>query len=332
LQKTNVAPIRSYRADRRTNSRRDRHRPGSTADSLVTHRLLIEPDQGLSPIYDLLSQATRTIDATMYELVDPIAEQLLGHAAASGVAVRVILDRNLERRNNQAAYDYLQQNGVQVVWASKKYAATHQKSIVVDNAVAVIMTLNLTSRYYSTTRDFAVLDSDPADIAAIEHVFDADFDGQSIDTPADGLVWSPKRSNTDLLNMIRSAESSLLIENEEMSDSAVVGALETAARSGVHVQVVMTYDASYAAHFSKLTQAGAQISTYSPGATPYIHAKVILADYGAPNASVFVGSENFSDASLEENRELELVVADPRILSSIHGTLTQDFFGATPWI
>jgi cardiolipin synthase len=306
---------------------------GSAADSQVTHTLLTEPDQGLSPIYDLLSQATRTIDATMYELADPIAEQLLGHAAASAVAVRVILDRNLERHNNQAAYDYLQQNGVQVVWASKRYAETHQKSIVVDSAVAAIMTLNLTSRYYSTTRDFAVLDTDPIDIAAIEQVFDADFNGKPIDAaPADGLVWSPKQSSTALLDMIRSAKSSLLIENEEMSDSAIVGAIESAARSGVQVQVVMTYDGSYAANFTKLTKAGARVCTYSPDATPYIHAKVILADYDAPNASAFVGSENFSDASLDENRELGLVVADPAILSSIHGTVTRDFVGGTLWI
>ncbi len=300
--------------------------------SHAAHTLVIEPDQGLSPIYDLIGQATRTIDATLYELADPIAEQLLADAAVSGVAVRVILDQNLERQNNQAAYNYLEQRGVRVVWASKKYAATHQKSIVVDGVVAAIMTLNLTSRYYSTTRDFAVLDTDPNDIAAIEQVFNADFLGAATGTPAaDGLVWSPKQSDTVLLGLIRSARTSLLIENEELSDAGIVGALESAARSGVLVQVVMTYDSSYAGNFTKLTQAGVQINTYSYDATPYIHAKVILADYGTPDPSVFVGSENFSVASLEKNRELGLVVTDPAILSSIHAVLTQDFSGGKRW-
>jgi cardiolipin synthase A/B len=294
--------------------------------------LVTEPDQGLSPIYRLLSSATRTIDMTMYELADPTAEQLLAQAAARGVAVRVILDRNLELRNNQRAYDYLQQNAVQVVWAARKFAATHQKSIVVDGATAAIMTLNLTSRYYATTRDFAVLDTDPVDIAAIQQVFDADFSDDATSTPTGAdLVWSPTQANGSLLDLIRSARTSLQIEAEEMSDSAIVAALADAARAGVRVQVVMTYDKSYTKNFTKLADAGAQVNTYSPDAALYIHAKVILADYGTPNAALFIGSENFSDTSLERNRELGMIVTDLAVLSSINRTLAADFHGGTPW-
>jgi phosphatidylserine/phosphatidylglycerophosphate/cardiolipin synthase-like enzyme len=269
---------------------------------------------------------------TMYELADPVAEQILAQAAANHVTVRVILDRNRELRNNQPAYDYLLQNGVQVVWAAKKYAATHQKTIVVDGAIAAIMTLNLTSRYYPTTRDFAVLDTDSPDIAAIEQVFDADFSAAATITPTGAdLVWSPMQSNAGLLDLIRSAQSSLQIEAEEMSDPEIVTALANAARGGVRIQVVMTYDSSYAKNFTKLVDAGAQVSVYSPDAALYIHAKVILVDYGTPHASVFVGSENFSDTSLEKNRELGLIVADPAILLPINRTLVQDFHGGAPW-
>ena len=37
------------------------------------------------------------------------------------------------------------------------------------------MTANLTSRYYATSRDFLVVDTSRADVAAITAVFDADF-------------------------------------------------------------------------------------------------------------------------------------------------------------
>jgi cardiolipin synthase len=302
------------------------------ADAPSTHVLVTEPDQGLAPIYNLLRSATHTIDMTMYELADPVAEQLLAQAAANHVTVRVILDRNLELRSNQPAFNYLRQNGVQVVWAAKEYAATHQKSIVADKATAAIMTLNLTSRYYRTTRDFAVLDTAPLDVAAIEQVFDADFSGSPTSTSAGAdLVWSPTQSNAGLLDLIRSAQTSLQIEAEEMSDSEIVTALANQAHAGVRVQVAMTYDESYAKNLTKLVEAGAQVSVYSPEAMLYIHAKVILADYGTPHASLFAGSENFSDASLEKNRELGLIVTDPAILSSINSTLLQDFHGATPW-
>jgi len=37
------------------------------------------------------------------------------------------------------------------------------------------MSLNLQSQYYSTTRDFALLENDPVDIAAIQASFNADY-------------------------------------------------------------------------------------------------------------------------------------------------------------
>jgi hypothetical protein len=298
-----------------------------------TYTLVTEPSQGLTPIYNIITSAKKTIDMTMYELTDTQAEQLLAQAAAAGVTVRVILDQNLEKSNNQAAYTYLSQNRVQVHWANPTYAATHQKTITADDSTTAIMTLNLTSQYYSTSRDFAVIENDPNDISAIEQVFNADFQNQAV-TPPDGagLVWSPANSQTALLNLINSARESLLIENEEMSDTNIVNALVSAASRGVLVQIAMTNDdREYASEFDRLAAAGAEIATYAETASLYIHAKVILADYGNPDAQVFVGSENFSNASLTENRELGLIISNAAIMASIETTLTSDFSGGTPW-
>lgn len=306
-------------------------RAGTTTTHILT--LVTEPDQGLAPIYNLISSAKSTLDMTMYELSDTQAQQLLAQAAASGVTVRVILDQNLEKSSNTAAYNYLNTHGVQSHWANPKYAATHQKTITVDGATTAIMTLNLTSQYYSTSRDFAVIENDPIDIAAIEATFDADFTNSAITPPnGDDLVWSPTNSQSAILSVINSAQHSLLVENEEMSDTNVVQALESAAKRGVVVQVAMTNtNNDYFAEFSQLVAAGVAVSTYVSSAALYIHAKVILADYGSDGAQVFVGSENFSNASLTENRELGLILSDPAIMQSVAATLTSDFIGGTPW-
>jgi len=307
--------------------------PVHRAASPYTYTLVTEPDQGLTPIYNFIGTAKKTIDMTMYEFTDTQGEQLLAQAAAAGVTVRVILDQNREKSSNQAAYTYLSQNGVQVHWANPTYAATHQKTITVDGATSAIMTLNLTSQYYSTSRDFAVIENDPNDVAAIEQTFNADFTNAAITPPnGDDLVWSPTNSQSALLALINSAQHCLLIENEEMSDTNVVNALVSAASRGVLVQIVMTNDANeYASEFNQIVAAGGEISTYAETASLYIHAKVILADYGNPAAQVFIGSENFSNASLTENRELGLTISNAAIMASIYGTLTSDFTGGTPW-
>jgi hypothetical protein len=94
------------------------------------------------------------------------------------------------------------------------------------------------------------------------------------------------------------------VENEEMSEYTIVDALAAAARRGVDVEVVMTYQSSWRSNFDKLAEAGVHVRTYSPDADLYIHAKVIEVDPGYPDEQLELGSQNFSWASLQYNREL----------------------------
>ena len=299
--------------------------------------VLVEPDAGIAPIYRLLQAPRRTLDMTMYELVDPVAEAILAADAARGVRVRVVLDRNREGRRNAAAFSYLASRGVSVRWAPSGYAATHEKAFVVDvgsaDATAVVMTLNLTSRYYSDTRDLAVVGRSPAEVTAIESVFAADFAGRPapLATSAAGLVWSPG-AEPALAALIASARYSVAVESEEMSDRAVVDALAAAARSGRRVEIVMTSDRYYDQELSQLAAAGAQVHLFpdNPSAL-YVHAKVVVVDAGHPGARVFVGSQNFSYASLTYNRELGLITADPAAVRVASAVVAGDFGAARPY-
>jgi cardiolipin synthase A/B len=305
-------------------------RPAQSSSSDFT--LYTEPNAGFTWLYDQINDATTSIDMTMYELSDTTAEEDLVAAEARGVDVRVILDER-EESTNKAAYDYLTENGVSVVWSWDKYYYTHEKSIVFDGTTADVMTLNLTSEYYSTSRDFAVVDTDANDVAAIVKVFNDDYAHESVTPGAgDDLVWSPTTSETDLLDLIDDAQYSLQIFSEEMDDSTVVDALCDAAEDGVTVQLVgENEDGEYNSEYNELYDCGVQISYYSSSTGFYIHGKVILADYGESTAKIFIGSQNFSNTSLTENRELGLIINDESIESSINSTFASDFAGGTPW-
>jgi cardiolipin synthase len=296
--------------------------------------VLAEPDAGFSQIYKLIISARHSVELTMYELNDTTAEADLAADARRGVDVRVVLDQHLEKARNQAAYSYLTAHRVHVAWAP---AATtyHQKTLTVDGKTSVIMTLNLVSSDYSGTRDFAVIDTNPADVSAVVTTFNADFSGPGSGyDPPDGadLVWSPTNSQAVILSVIKGARHTLAIENEEMDDSTVTSALIAAARRGVDVTVTMTEQSSWNAAFTKLVRAGAHVHTYANSTSVlYIHAKVVLADAGLSSERVFVGSENFSAASLRHNRELGIVTTQHAVISVVSATLARDYAGASPF-
>jgi phosphatidylserine/phosphatidylglycerophosphate/cardiolipin synthase-like enzyme len=302
----------------------------------TTYTLITEPDQGLAPIYALLKSAKKSIDMTMYELTDVTVTDTLAKAAAAGVTVRVILDQNgREKTSNTPAYNYLMENKVSVHWANPVYAVTHQKTITVDLATSAIMTLNLTPNYYATSRDFAILTNDAADIAAIEATFNADFTNTAITPPTgDNLVWSPTNSLSSLTALIDGATKSLLLAQEEFEESKIQAALVSALKRGVSVTMVQENEnAKYTPGLTAMKQAGAKIAVYSSTKSNafYIHAKIVLADYGTANAKLFLGSENLSTASLTENRELGLIFSDAACMTGVYTAITKDFSGGTPF-
>jgi phosphatidylserine/phosphatidylglycerophosphate/cardiolipin synthase-like enzyme len=304
----------------------------SVVDAGSSLVLITDPDEGMSWLSTFIGTAKTSIDMTMYELTDTTITSLLTTAVTNGVTVRVILDQNLEKTDNTPAYQALSAGGVSVHWANPTYAATHQKTVTVDGATSAIMTMNLTPDDYATSRDFAVITTDAADVAAIETVFAADFASASITPPTgDDLVWSPTGSQTALVGLIQGAQQSLYIENEEMGDSTIVSALSSAASDGIAVHVIMEDSRSYQSEFETLQAAGVALAMYEHQAL-YIHAKIIVADFGTTQAKAFVGSENFTNPSLNENRELGLITSDPAVVTSLHTTLQADFDGGTPFV
>ncbi len=300
--------------------------PQRLYDNLIT-----EPGDGMTKVLSMIQGATKSIDLVMYELEDTQIESALVLAEKRGIAVRVLLNEGYygaqPSNESEEAYQYLQSGGITVHWAPSYFALTHQKTLIVDGSQALIMTFNLTSQYYSTSRDFGVVDRDQADVSAIEATFNDDWQGiKDTASQGDDLVWSPG-ADTVVLSTINNSRKSLYIENEEMSDAPVVDALISAAQRGVTVEVVMTNSSDWTANFTKLKAADVGIRTYAANASLYIHAKIILAD----GTSALVGSQNFSASSLKDNRELAIMLSDTNILNSLSSTFQSDWNGATPF-
>ena len=303
--------------------------PASTASGRLS--LVTEPAGGTAALRRLIGRAKHSIELTMYELADTRIESALSTAAHRGVAVRVLLNGGYyseHETTNAPAYHYLAGHGVHVRYTPKFFALTHQKTLTVDGRESAILTGNLTSNYYSTTRDFDVLDAQHGDVRAIVSAFNADWAGHKTTASlgTGDLVWSPG-SDTALLTLIHSAHRSLAIENEEMAYAPVTDALCAAAKRGVRVQITMTYETDWRSAFDQLSACHVGIHVDHGEHPIYVHAKVIIAD----GRTAFLGSENFSRTSLNYNRELGIITRARSVVRPVNSTLAKDFKQAEPW-
>jgi phosphatidylserine/phosphatidylglycerophosphate/cardiolipin synthase-like enzyme len=315
--------------------------------------LITEPDDGIMPVLGMINSAMKSVDLVMYELDDAQVEAALVADERRGVVVRVLLSPGYDgapSRVNGSAYNFLLAHGVAVRWSPSYFSLTHEKSLVVDGIRAIVMTFNLTSKYYATGRDFGIVDGNTHDVAAMERTFGDDWKGSPAGASSgavagnvllggnngdagDNLVWSPG-SEPSLIALINSAKKSLYIYNEEMADMNVTKAIIDAGERGVVVYVVMTGAEEWKWDFAELATAGVHVRTYADDANAplYIHAKMIVADGGNASARAFVGSENFSAASLGKNRELGIVTDNKDIITSLIKTFVADWHGATPFV
>ena len=281
-------------------------------------------------IYDFINSATTSIDMTMYELVDTTAVNDLIAQEKAGVTVRVVLDGQ-HTSYNASAISKLKAAGVGVVESNtSRFTYTHQKTITIDGDKSMILTGNLTSKYYTTSCDYGVIDTDAKDVAAIEAVFNADYANTAI-TPSDGdnLLWSPTDAESRLLSIVNGATSTLDIEEEELSDTALVNAVVAQAEAGVTVRVVVEDPSDYSSEVSEIENAGGTVVGYSSSTGYYIHAKAVIADYGLSDAAVEIGSMNWTSNSLTANRELGIILNDTAAETVVENQFNSDYAGGT---
>jgi len=304
---------------------------GTGGTNTLYHTLYTWPQADAGPLYTLVNNALHTIDMTMYALSDTTFSGDLVAACKRGVVVRVILDQNSEKSQDTPAYNALNaQANCSAVWANKAFAVTHEKSIMIDGTIDIVMSLNLQSAYYSTTRDYAIVDNDANDYAADEATFAMDY---AAGTPASGvagpsdfsyapgpgtdLVWSPTTASADMVAIIANSTKTLYIECEEFSASNIVSAVAAAAQRGVTVVFVGENESSsYTSEYTTIKAAGASVWYYSSSTGFYVHAKAVVADLGLSTEAVYVGSINYSTASLTENRELGIYITGNTAVSN----------------
>lgn len=301
-----------------------------------TQTLVIQPDDGRTPILDLFNNAQTSIDLMIYLLSDREVITALKNAVLRGVAVRVMLEQNPCCANNnamqRALFSELQEARIQVQWTNPSFRLTHAKMAVIDDATALIMSQNLTKTSFTFNREANIVDRDPTDVAALSALFDADW-GRTTYTPTNpNLVIASVNARQKFLTLINGAARSLAIESEELQDTGIIDALVAAQKRGVAVRYIGSVAPNTGSNPQRDDNATGRRRLVTGGAgvrllaAPYVHTKTVIAD----GIVAFVGSENFSAASLDTNREIGILTADPATIARLTGVFTKDWAAGKP--
>ena len=267
----------------------------------------------------------------IYLLSDRDVITALKNAVLRGVAVRVMLEQNPCCSNDntmqRTVFGELQEARVQVQWTNPAFRLTHAKMAVVDGTTALIMSQNLTRTAFTFNREADIMDRDPADVAALEALFIADW-ARTPYTPSDpNLVIANVNARQKFLALIGGAAKSLVIESEEMQDPAIIDALIAAQKRGVAVRYIGAIAPASSTTPQRDDNATGRKRLIGGGvsvrllAAPYVHTKTVVAD----GIVAFVGSENFSAASLDTNREIGILTTDTTIIGRLTGVFTKDW-------
>ncbi len=293
----------------------------------LVNGLFVEPDDGLDPLVDELAAAACTIDVSVYILSDDIIIATLIAAEARGVSVRVMLEEfPFGGGGGQIDVKHqLEEAGVEVRWSASDIRFSHAKYLVVDRQVALIMNQNLTTSAFTTNREFGVTTTHPASVVQAQEIFDRDWRHDPLDDPEGPLVVSPTDSRQQLLGLIEGAGRTIDFYAEVIRDDEIVDALRAAEARGVEVRLVVdeSLDEDTGTIVDELRDAGVEIRL---SGHLYIHAKLMVID----RDQAIVGSQNFTATSLDDNREIAIVVTDALILERCETIYERDWQRARP--
>lgn len=294
--------------------------------------VFVEPDAGEHPITDAISAAKKSVWIEIYLLTDRNVIRALEEAPNRGVDVRVMLEPHPFGGGSPArTMDQLRAAGAKVQDSNPSFALTHEKGMIVDGVTAYIMTSNFSRSALGSysgssgfnNREYAIVDANPQEVQAITAIFQADWNRTAAQFNDPNLIVSPVNARNAFLALINNARSTLLVEAEEMKDAIIEQALVSAAQHGVQVQVILpaphgSSGDSNSQDISAIKQGGVQVREDS---RLYMHAKMMVVD----GQKAFVGSENISMQSLDQNRELGIIVSDQGVLHTLQQTFQQDW-------
>lgn len=291
--------------------------------------LIVLPDESSKPFLDAINTSEKSLHIKMFVFSDPGLLRAVVTAHKRGVKVRVML--NASRRDgeddNKKIRTALARAGIAVKDSSPDFGITHEKSMVVDEAIAFVKSLNWATKNLTETRDYAISTTHPHGVKEIIACFDADWNRQKFMPGLSAhMIWCPVNGRDRIARFIDEAEHTLFVQNERYQDSVIIERLVRAAVRGVKIHIMARPPHSLKKEkivegvggLRILDDVGVKIHKLKH---LKLHGKMLLAD----GRRAIVGSINLAPGSFDDRRELAIEVHDDDIVERLQKVARHDW-------
>jgi phosphatidylserine/phosphatidylglycerophosphate/cardiolipin synthase-like enzyme len=300
----------------------------------MSHSLIVFPDDTPRSLIDALQGAKKAVNIRMFLFTDPTLLDTVVAAKKRGVRVRVMLNpaRRSGQAENEDARHVLTKAGVDVRDSNPAFDVTHQKSMVIDDAIGFVESLNWEPKDLTVTRDYAVVTTDPAEVREMVDCFDADW-ARSEFKPRAGstLIWCPDNGRARVARFIDEAKHTLWLQNERYQDAVIIERLVRAVTRGVKVHVLAKPPHSLkpdkliegVGGLRIVQDVGGKVHTLKH---LKLHGKMIIAD----EKRAIVGSINLAPGSFDSRRELAIETEHRHVVKRLADVAGHDWKKSKP--
>ena len=143
----------------------------------MSRSAIVLPDATAAPIVALLQSAQISLRLKIVEIDLPELIEAVAAPARRGVKVRVLFNKPGRGGvpDNALARAALLAAGVEVADAPHKLSVVHEKSLVIDDERALVMSCDWTAAGLGEARDYALLSTHRHEVDEIAACFDADW-------------------------------------------------------------------------------------------------------------------------------------------------------------
>jgi cardiolipin synthase A/B len=286
------------------------------------HRsVLVMPDDTGQSIIDAIEAANKSILIKMFLFSDPALIGAVIAAKKRGVKIKVML--NPARRNgeeeNEDTRKILEEAEIEVRDSNPFFILTHEKSMVIDEKLAFVKSLNWETKNLTETRDYAIITTHPQEVKEIILCFDADWYRREFDPGEDArLIWCSNNGRSRIARFIDEAKHTLFVQNERFQDLVIIERLVRAASRGVKVHVMAR--PPHTLKMEKLVEGVGGLRIMEDVGIKIhklkhlkLHGKMLLAD----GCRAIIGSINLTPGSFDHRRELAIEVHDAEVIERL---------------